>query len=39
MKTLLKNGFLFTGGLEPVRQELLVEDGRISALLPPGTVV
>ena len=39
MKTLLKNGFLFTGGLEPVRQELLVEDGRISALLPPGTAV
>ncbi len=39
MKTLLKNGYLFTGGSEPVRQELVVEDDRISALLAPGTVV
>lgn len=37
MRTLLKNGYLFTGGGEPVRQELLVEGDRISALLAPGT--
>lgn len=38
MKILLKNGYLFTGGSEPVRRELLVEDGRISAFLPAGAV-
>ncbi len=38
MKTLLKNGYLFTGASLPVRKELLVENDRISALLPPGTV-
>ena len=39
MKTLLKNGFLFTGeGTLPIRSELLVDGDRIAALLPAGTV-
>lgn len=37
MKTLLKNGYLFTGTEDkPVRGELLIEDDRIAALLPAG---